>query len=74
MRWIVRGGGEAREVEVERNGDHFEVEIDGRRRPVELERLDLGVASGIVFPGEVASNNKYAATVRLPERHCNHLH
>ena len=49
MRWVVRGGGEAREVDVERNGDSFEVEIDGRRRPVELERLDGAVAS-LRFP------------------------
>ena len=49
MRWVVRGGGEAREVDVERNGDHFEVEIDGRRRQVELERLDGAVAS-LRFP------------------------
>ena len=49
MRWVIRGGGEAREVGVERNGDHFEVEIDGRRRLVELERLDGAVAS-LRFP------------------------
>jgi len=49
MRWVIRGGGEAREVDVERNGDHFEVEIDGRRRSVELERLDGAVAS-LRFP------------------------
>jgi hypothetical protein len=49
MRWVIRGGGNAREVEVERNGDHFEVEMDGHRRPVELERLDGAVAS-LRFP------------------------
>jgi len=49
MRWVIRGGGEAREVNVERNGDSFEVEIDGHRRPVELERLDGAVAS-LRFP------------------------
>ena len=49
MRWVIRGGGEAREVDVERNGDIFEVEIDGRRRLVELERLDGAVAS-LRFP------------------------
>jgi 3-methylcrotonyl-CoA carboxylase alpha subunit len=49
MRWVIRGGGEAREVNIERNGDSFEVEIDGRRRPVELERLDGAVAS-LRFP------------------------
>ena len=49
MRWVIRGGGEAREVNVERNGDSFEVEIDGRRRSVELERLDGAVAS-LRFP------------------------
>ena len=49
MRWVIRGGGEAREVVVERNGDHFEVEKDGCRRQVELERLDGAVAS-LRFP------------------------
>ena len=49
MRWVIRGGGEAREVVVERNGDHFEVEMDGCRRQVELERLDGAVAS-LRFP------------------------
>ena len=49
MRWVIRGGGEAREVDVERNGDHFEVEIDGCRRSVELEQLDGAVAS-LRFP------------------------
>ena len=49
MRWVVRGGAEARAVEVERNGKSFVVEIDGSRRPVELERLDGAVAS-LRFP------------------------
>ena len=49
MRWVIRGGGEAREVDVERNGDHFEVEMDGCRRQVELERFDGSVAS-LRFP------------------------
>jgi len=49
MRWVIRGGGEAREVVVERNGDHFEVEMDGYRRQVELESLDGAVAS-LRFP------------------------
>jgi len=49
MRWVVRGGAESREVEVERQGDRFEVEMDGRRRPVELIRLDGAVAS-LRFP------------------------
>jgi len=51
MRWVIRGGGEEREVIVERNGHRFEVEIDGRRRPVELERLDGAVAS-LRFPDD----------------------
>jgi len=49
MKWVIRGGGEAREVDVERNGDIFEVEIDGRRRSVELEQLD-GVVASLRFP------------------------
>jgi len=49
MRWVVRGGGETREVEVERQGERFEVEMDGRSFPVELIRLDGAIAS-LRFP------------------------
>lgn len=45
MRWVIRGDGEAREVDVERHGDNFEVEIDGEMRHVELVRLDGAFAS-----------------------------
>ena len=49
MRWVVRGGGETREVEVERQGERFVVEMKGRRHPVELIRLDGAIAS-LRFP------------------------
>jgi len=45
MRWVVRSGEERREVEVERQGDRFEVVMDGRHLPVELIRLDGAFAS-----------------------------
>jgi len=49
MRWVVRGGGETRELEVERQGERFEVKMKGRRLPVELIRLDGAIAS-LRFP------------------------
>ncbi len=49
MRWVIRGGGETREVEVERQGERFEVEMSGRRLPVDLIRLDGAIAS-LRFP------------------------
>lgn len=55
MRWVVRGGGETREVEVERQGESFEVVMNGRRRPVELIRLDGAIAS-LRFPEDGRSH------------------
>jgi biotin carboxyl carrier protein len=49
MRWVVRGGGSAHDVEVERLGDHFSVEIDGERHELELVSVDGSVAS-LRFP------------------------
>ena len=49
MKWVVRGGGSSRDVEVERSGDEFAVEIDGQRHELELVRLDGAVAS-LRFP------------------------
>ena len=49
MKWVVRGGGSTREVEVERRGDDFTVEIDGQSHRLELVRLDGAVAS-LRFP------------------------
>lgn len=45
MRWVVRGGQSSHEVEVERQGDEFTVEIDGQRHELELVSLDGAVAS-----------------------------
>ncbi len=45
MRWVVRGAGSSREVDVDANGGCFEVVVDGRRRAVELVRFDGAVAS-----------------------------
>jgi len=50
MRWIVRSGAETREVAVERQGDRFEVVMDGRHLPVELIRLD-GAFASLRYPG-----------------------
>ena len=49
MKWVVRGVGNSREVDVEPNGGGFEVVVDGRRRPVELVPFDGAVAS-LRFP------------------------
>jgi biotin carboxyl carrier protein len=49
MKWVVRGGGSSRDVEVERSGDEFAVEIDGQRHELELVRFDGAVAS-LRFP------------------------
>lgn len=49
MKWVVRGGGVSRTVAVERSGNEFSVEIDGRRHDLELVRLDGAVAS-LRFP------------------------
>ena len=45
MKWVIRSDGDAREVEVDRHGDVFEVELDGVVRRVELERHDGSLAS-----------------------------
>jgi biotin carboxyl carrier protein len=45
MKWVVRRDGETSEIEVERRGDLFQVEIDGRQHQVELIPLDGAVAS-----------------------------
>jgi biotin carboxyl carrier protein len=45
MKWVVRRDGQARQVAVEREGDRFEVAIDGRPHRVELVRLDGSFAS-----------------------------
>jgi biotin carboxyl carrier protein len=49
MRWVVRGGQSSHDVEVERLGDEFIVEIDGQRHELELVRLDGAIAS-LRFP------------------------
>lgn len=50
MRWVVKRDGEAQQVEIERNGDLFEVVIDGRAHRVEMVRLD-GAFASLRFPG-----------------------
>ena len=45
MRWMIRGDGEARQVDVEDAGDHFEVVVDGQTHRVEVLRLDGCFAS-----------------------------
>ena len=45
MKWVIRGDGETREVEVNRRGGIFEIELDGEVRQVELERHDGSFAS-----------------------------
>lgn len=45
MRWVIRGDGAPREVDVERSGDVFEIELEGERRRVEMVRLDGAFAS-----------------------------
>jgi len=45
MKWVVRGSGGAREVQVERSADGFEVTLDGRSHAVDLIRIDGAVAS-----------------------------
>jgi 3-methylcrotonyl-CoA carboxylase alpha subunit len=49
MKWVIRGGRSSHDVEVERRGDDFTVDIDGRRHELELIRLDGAVAS-LRFP------------------------
>jgi biotin carboxyl carrier protein len=45
MKWLVRGVGDAREVEVERSAGGFSVTIDGRQRSVDMLCLNGIVAS-----------------------------
>jgi biotin carboxyl carrier protein len=45
MKWVVRNKDEAREVEVERIADGFEVSFGGERRRVDIIRLDGAIAS-----------------------------
>ncbi len=45
MKWVVRSDDAAREVEVERVADGFEVTVDGVRRRVDVIRLDGAIAS-----------------------------
>jgi biotin carboxyl carrier protein len=45
MKWVIRGDGTAREVDVRQDGEFFDVSIDGVARRVELVRLDGAFAS-----------------------------
>lgn len=45
MKWIVKGTTAVHEVEVEREGDHFVVSVDGVRRVVDYIPLDRTIAS-----------------------------
>ena len=49
MKWIVRGNGNAHEVEVTPGSGSFEMKIDGMTQLVEFERLDGAIAS-LRFP------------------------
>jgi biotin carboxyl carrier protein len=49
MKWVIRGGGSSHDVEVQRRGDEYAVEIDGETYDLELVRLDGAVAS-LRFP------------------------
>jgi biotin carboxyl carrier protein len=49
MKWVVRGGSETRQVEVERDGDHFRIDVDGHPQQVEMVRLD-GAFASLRFP------------------------
>jgi biotin carboxyl carrier protein len=49
MKWVIRGGGSSHQVEVERRGNEFSVNIDGDRHELELVQLDGAVAS-LRFP------------------------
>jgi len=50
MKWVIRGGDAAHDLEVERRGNEFTVSLDGERYELELVRLDGAVAS-LRFPG-----------------------
>ncbi len=45
MKWIVKGTTATREVEVEREGEHFVVKVDGVKRVVDYIPLDRTIAS-----------------------------
>lgn len=45
MKWVVRGDGTVRNVDVQRRGEIFDLEVDGERRRVELVKLDGAFAS-----------------------------
>jgi 3-methylcrotonyl-CoA carboxylase alpha subunit len=45
MRWVIRGDGTPREIEVQHRGDVFEITIDGAVQQVELVPLDGAFAS-----------------------------
>jgi biotin carboxyl carrier protein len=49
MKWVIRGSGRSHDVEVERQGREFTVDIDGKRHELELVQLDGAVAS-LRFP------------------------
>lgn len=49
MKWVVRGGSETRQVEVERDGDRFLIVVDGHSQQVEMVRLD-GAFASLRFP------------------------
>ncbi len=45
MKWVIRGDGAPREVDVQQHGEEFDVLMDGETRRVELVRLDGAFAS-----------------------------
>ncbi len=45
MKWIIQGASSEHEVEISRQGEEFELSIDGRRRAVDFILLDGAVAS-----------------------------
>ena len=49
MKWVVRGGDAMHDVEVERDGDAYALEIDGESHDLELVSVDGAVAS-LRFP------------------------
>ena len=49
MKWIVRGNGNAHEVEVNPRSGSFEVVVAGNTYEVEFEKLDGAIAS-LRFP------------------------
>lgn len=49
MRWVVKGDAEARQIDVERDGDRFQIDVEGRTQRVEMVRLD-GAFASLRFP------------------------